>query len=125
MVKPAELLGLILFCLALTGEAIADRQLAHFKSAPANRSNVCDVGLWHYSRHPNYFFEWLIWCAFFIYAMQSPAGIWTIVAPILMLLFLTKMSGIPLAEKQSLKSKGQKYIDYQQTTSPFVPWFKR
>ncbi len=120
-----ELIGIALFIASFIGEAIADKQLKDFKAAEANRGNVCDVGLWHYSRHPNYFFEWLVWCSYYVFAMESPFGIWTISAPILMLLFLTKMSGIPLAEKQSLASKGEKYIAYQQRTSPFIPWFPK
>ncbi|MBS2003639.1 MAG: DUF1295 domain-containing protein [Cyanobacteria bacterium SZAS LIN-5] len=120
-----EYIGILLFIISFIGEAIADQQLNDFKSNEANHGDVCDVGLWKYSRHPNYFFEWLIWCSFFVFAMESPFGTWTIACPILMLLFLTKMSGIPLAEKQSLASKGEKYIAYQKRTSPFIPWFPR
>lgn len=120
-----ELIAIALFIVSFIGEAISDKQLKDFKSIEANQGNVCDVGLWHYSRHPNYFFEWLIWCSYYVFAVESQFGIYTISAPILMLLFLTKMSGIPLAEKQALASKGAKYIAYQQRTSPFIPWFPK
>jgi steroid 5-alpha reductase family enzyme len=58
-----DVLGVGLMMLAIAGEGLADRQLRHFKSDPANHGRVCDTGLWAVSRHPNYFFEWLGWCA--------------------------------------------------------------
>ena len=78
---PLELAGAILWVLALAGESIADRQLAAFKHDLANKGKVCAVGLWRYSRHPNYFFEWLIWVAFFAFALASPFG-WAAIAAV-------------------------------------------
>jgi len=122
---PLEFAGALLWLFAITGEAIADAQLAAFKRAPANRGQVCDVGLWRYSRHPNYFFEWLIWMAFFIFALASPWGWLAVVGPAGILFLLLRVTGIPMAEEQSLRSRGDAYRRYQETTSAFVPWFPK
>lgn len=122
---PLEIAGAILWVLALAGESIADRQLAAFKHDPANKGKVCGVGLWRYSRHPNYFFEWLIWVAFFAFALASPFGWAAIVGPASILYLLLRVTGIPLTEEQSLRSRGDAYRRYQQTTSAFVPWFPK
>lgn len=123
--RPTEYAGIAMFIASFVGEVLADRQLRDFKADKANQGEVCDRGLWSYSRHPNYFFEWLIWCSFFLFAVQSPYGMSTLISPVIMLVFLTKVSGVPLAEKQSLASKGEKYVAYQKRTSPFIPWFPR
>jgi len=119
-----DLLGFLLWVIAICGESLADRQLDAFKANPANRGKVCESGLWYYSRHPNYFFEWLIWVAFFLFALPAPWGWATIVAPALMLFFLLRVTGIPYTEQQSLRSRGAAYRQYQRSTSAFVPWFK-
>jgi steroid 5-alpha reductase family enzyme len=118
---PLEIAGAALWFIAWAGEATADHQLASFKADPANRGKVCDVGLWSWSRHPNYFFEWLIWVAVSIAALAAPHGLWAWICPALMLFFLFKVTGIPATEEQALKSKGDAYRRYQQTTSVFVP----
>ncbi|MBX3737652.1 MAG: DUF1295 domain-containing protein [Candidatus Didemnitutus sp.] len=120
-----EIAGLALWLCALAGETIADAQLAAFKRDPANRGCVCDVGLWRYSRHPNYFFEWLVWVAYALFALGSPWGWLGLVAPASILFLLLRVTGIPLTEEQSLRSKGDAYRRYQQTTCAFVPWFPR
>lgn len=120
-----EFLGVALWAVAIGGEAIADAQLNAFKKNPANKGKTCRVGLWNYSRHPNYFFEWFIWIAWLIFALGSPHGWISIVCPALMLWFLFKVTGIPATEAQALRSRGEDYRRYQQTTSAFVPWFKR
>lgn len=117
--------GLLLWITAFLGESLADRQLTRFKLDPANRHNVCEAGLWNYSRHPNYFFESLIWVSYFIFALNSPGGYWAALSPALMIFFIVKVSGLPPAEQQSLLSKGERYRDYQRSTSPLIPWFKR
>ncbi len=123
--RPLELAGTALWLLALTGEAVADAQLAAFKRDPAHRGQVCAAGLWRYSRHPNYFFEWLIWVAYALFACASPWGWAGIFSPACILWLLLAVTGIPMAEKQSLRSKGDAYRRYQRTTSAFVPWFPR
>jgi steroid 5-alpha reductase family enzyme len=122
---PLEVAGAILWLLALTGESLADRQLAAFKHDPANKGKVCDAGLWRYSRHPNYFFEWLIWVAYFVFALASPHGWIAVIGPASILYLLLRVTGIPLTEEQSLRSRGDAYRRYQQTTSAFVPWFPK
>lgn len=114
-----------LFALAFAGELLADAQLKRFKTDPANRGRVCDVGLWRYSRHPNYFFEWLIWVAFALFALKSPHGWLAVVSPALILYFLLRVTGIPATEAQAVRSKGDAYRRYQETTSAFVPWMRR
>jgi steroid 5-alpha reductase family enzyme len=122
---PLEIAGAVLWLLALAGEATADAQLAAFQAARTGRDRVCDVGLWRYSRHPNYFFEWLVWVAAFLFALGSPHGWVAALAPVGMLFLLWRVTGIPLTEEQALRSKGDAYRRYQQTTSAFVPWFPR
>lgn len=115
----------ILWLVSITGEAVADRQLQVFKKNPANKGKVCDVGLWNYSRHPNYFFEWMIWVSYFLFACASPYGWLSIICPVSILYLLFKVTGIPMTEEQAIRSKGEAYKKYQQTTSAFVPWFKK
>lgn len=114
--------GIALWTISLVGTSIADRQLANFRLNLANRGKVCRDGLWRYSRHPNYFFEWLHWWAYVALAAGSP--IWW-VAPLgvaTMLYFLTKVTGIPPTEAQAIRSRGNAYREYQRTTSAFIPW---
>jgi len=120
-----EIAGLATWAVAMVGEAIADTQLNRFKKNPANKGKTCQVGLWNYSRHPNYFFEWLIWVAWFLFALGSPHGWVAVICPLLMLYFLFNVTGIPATEAQALRSRGEDYRRYQQTTSVFVPWFKK
>jgi steroid 5-alpha reductase family enzyme len=120
-----EWAALALWAIALGGETLADRQLEAFRRDAASRGRTCRLGLWRYSRHPNYFFEWLVWVAFFLFALASPWGWLTLYCPLLMLYFLFRVTGIPATEAQALKSRGEDYRDYQRTTSAFVPWFPR
>jgi steroid 5-alpha reductase family enzyme len=120
-----EWVGVIVWVVAFIGESTADQQLKKFKSDPSNKGKVCNVGLWYYSRHPNYFFEWLIWISYFIIALSAQWGFVTIICPLFMLYFLLKVTGIPYTESQMVKSKGQPFIEYQRTTSAFIPLPKR
>jgi steroid 5-alpha reductase family enzyme len=124
-ISPLEWAAVALWTLAMAGEANADAQLSRFKSGPSNKGRTCQVGLWRYSRHPNYFFEWLIWVAFALFAIASPGGFWGLLSPALILYFLLRVTGIPATEAQAVRSRGEEYIRYQQTTSAFVPWFPR
>jgi steroid 5-alpha reductase family enzyme len=108
---------------ALLGEMVADAQLAAFKRDPENRARVRQTGLWRYSRHPNHFFEWLVWVSFAIIAIPSPLGLLGVISPAFMLFLLLRVSGIPPAEAQALRTRGEEYREYQRTTSRFVPWF--
>lgn len=122
---PLELAGAALWLLAVSGEALADAQLAAFQNDPANRGRVCDTGLWRYSRHPNYFFEWLTWVAYAVFALASPWGWLGLVGPACILWLLLRVTGLPTTEAQSLRSRGDAYRRYQERTSAFVPWFPK
>lgn len=119
-----EYVGMVLWVIAVTGEGISDWQLQEFKKDPTNKGEVCSVGLWNYSRHPNYFFQSLMWIAYFIFALSAPFGWIAIISPAIILYLLFNVTGIPATEEQSLSSRGDKYRAYQQTTSAFFPWFK-
>ena len=120
-----ELIGLVIWSVAVSGEAKADRQLAHFRADPRNEGRVCREGLWRYSRHPNYFFEWLHWCSYVVMTMGAPDWPFTWIGPIVMGWVLLKLTGIPRAEAQALRTRGEEYRAYQQTTNAFFPWFRR
>lgn len=122
---PVEWAALLLWVVAILGEAAADRQLAAFSRANAGRKAVCQAGWWRYSRHPNYFFEWLNWVSYFIFALAAPGGGWGLIGPASILFLLLRVTGIPMTEQQSLRSRGDAYRRYQQTTSAFIPWFPR
>jgi steroid 5-alpha reductase family enzyme len=115
--------GLGIWVVAFLGETIADAQLARFRRDPKNKGRVCDEGLWRYSRHPNYFFEFLIWVSFALVAYPAQYGYLAFFSPALMLFLLCRVSGIPMNEKHALRSMGDQYRKYQRSTSAFVPWF--
>jgi len=123
--RALDLLGLAIVVVGLLGESLADHQMKRFKKDPASHGRVCDIGLWHYSRHPNYFFEFLTWVGFAIASIGQPYGWLTLICPVLMYYFLNKVTGIPLTEEYALKSKGDAYREYQRTTNAFVPWFRK
>jgi steroid 5-alpha reductase family enzyme len=122
-----DLAGVLLWGAAITGEAIADWQLAAFRSKPSNQGRVCREGLWYYSRHPNYFFEWLHWWSYVFMGFALPAGNWglTLVGPVVMGVALLKVTGVPWTETQALASRGEDYATYQRTTNAFFPWFPK
>ena len=104
------------------GEALADRQLAKFRADPANRGKTCRTGLWNWSRHPNYFFEWLHWFTYVCLAVGGHLFWLSLAGPVVMLLFLYRVSGIPWTEAQALRSRGEDYQRYQHEVSAFFPW---
>jgi steroid 5-alpha reductase family enzyme len=120
-----EWAGVCVWLIAVAGESLADRQLARFRANPRNRGKTCREGLWRYSRHPNYFFEWLHWWTYVLMAMGTPSWWLTLVGPALMLYLLFKVTGIPATEAQALASRGEDYRAYQRTTSAFIPWFPK
>lgn len=120
-----DVAGVAVWVVAVAGESLADAQLARFRADAANRGRTCRTGLWRFSRHPNYFFEWLHWWAYVPLAFGAPLWGLTLVAPALMLYFLFKVTGIPATEAQALASRGEDYREYQRTTSAFVPWFPK
>ncbi len=122
-----ELAGIVVWGVAVTGEAIADWQLASFRSKSWNQGRVCRVGLWYFSRHPNYFFEWLHWWSYVLMGFALPMGNWgpTLVGPVVMGVALLKVTGIPWTEAQALATRGEEYAAYQRSTNAFFPWFPK
>jgi steroid 5-alpha reductase family enzyme len=119
---PLEIAGFALWFIGLAGEGIADRQLERFKSASrGNPKALCREGLWAWSRHPNYFFQSLLWWGLFLAALPAAWGWTAILAPVAMLYFLLKITGIPLTEQLAVEKRGDLYRDYQRTTSAFIP----
>lgn len=118
-------LGVLIALLAILGELTADAQLSRFRQNPANKGQVCKVGLWRYSRHPNYFFEFLFWFSYVALAWGSQLFLLSLLGAGLMYVFLNYVSGIPHTERQALASRGDCYRQYQQTTSAFFPWIPR
>jgi steroid 5-alpha reductase family enzyme len=114
-------IGAALALLSIAGEMTADTQLAVWKGEPANRGKTARNGLWGWSRHPNYFFEWLHWVAWAVIAFSSPYGWVAIAVPLFLLVLLFKVTGIPETEAQSLRSRGDDYRRYQEEVSVFVP----
>jgi steroid 5-alpha reductase family enzyme len=118
-----DLCGALILLAGIAGEGIADAQLKSFRQNPANKGRVCDVGLWRWSRHPNYFFEWFCWLAYPVIAL-SPLYPWsfaTALAPAFMYWILVHVTGIPPLEEQMLRSRGELYRAYQSRTSAFFP----
>jgi len=120
-----EFAGLLIWIVAVSGESIADRQLAQFRSKSWNRDRACRDGLWRYSRHPNYFFEWLHWWAYVVMGIGTAGWFMTWIGPLGMGWALLKVTGIPWVEQQALASRGEDYREYQRTTNAFFPWFPR
>ena len=118
-----DYLGVIILLLGIGGEALADRQLKRFREGSGHQGQVCDIGLWHWSRHPNYFFEWLGWLAYPVIAISRdyPWGWASLLAPAFMYWILVYVTGIPPLEAQMLRSRGESYRDYQARTSIFFP----
>jgi steroid 5-alpha reductase family enzyme len=120
-----DFVGVAIFAVSLIGEWVADRQLDAHRLKSENAGKVCKTGLWKYTRHPNYFFEWTHWFSYVFLAITTSWGWVAFIAPIGMYYFLTQKTGIPETEKQALKSKGDAYREYQKTTNAFFPWFPK
>jgi steroid 5-alpha reductase family enzyme len=122
-ISPVEYVGAALWLLSIIGEGVSDWQLKQFKKNPANKGKVCSAGLWNYSRHPNYFFQLMIWMSVLIFALPSPYGWISIICPLSIGYLIFKVTGIPMTEEQFIRSKGNAYREYQRRTSAFIPWF--
>lgn len=126
-----DLWAVLIILVAVLGEWAADRQLSQWRSKAENTGKTCRKGLWAYSRHPNYFFEWLHWLAYpvagFNLLGDGHGLLWicTWFAPVAMLLLLLRFTGIPYTEKQALRSRGDDYRRYQNEVSSFIPWFPK
>ena len=118
-----DVVGAMILLIGIAGEALADAQLRRFRHDPANHGKVCATGLWSWSRHPNYFFEWFGWLAYPVIALSIgyPWGWASLLAPVFMYWILVHVTGIPPLEAQMLRSRGERYRAYQSRTSMFFP----
>ncbi|MDH3733489.1 MAG: DUF1295 domain-containing protein [Gemmatimonadota bacterium] len=123
--RALDIIGVVLWLVSIVGESIADRQLSRFLADPANSGAVCQAGLWKYSRHPNFFFEWFHWVAYVPIAFGSVPFWATLVAPVLMFVAIVFVTGIPPIEERSVRRRGDAYREYQRTTSVLIPWLRR
>ena len=123
MLRAQDFIGAAILVIAIVGEALADAQLKRFRKNPANKERVCDIGLWRWSRHPNYFFQWFGWLAYPVIALDAayPWGFAALLAPVFMYWILNYVTGIPPLEAQMLRSRGDAYRAYQAHTSKFFP----
>ena len=124
--RPWNWLDSLGVCVIVAGalfEAVADWQLARFKSDAAHRGQVMDRGLWRYSRHPNYFGEFCVWWGFYLVAL-SAQGWWAIASPVLMTVLLLKVSGVALQEKD-IAERRPGYREYIARTNAFFPGRRR
>jgi steroid 5-alpha reductase family enzyme len=115
--------AIVLCVVGIVGETIADRQLENYKKN-SQGAGVCEIGLWNYSRHPNYFFDWLTWCGFAVFGLSAPLGCLGWLSPALLYWIMTRVTG-PMTEEGSIQSRGEVYLQYQRTTSMFFPWIKK
>jgi steroid 5-alpha reductase family enzyme len=120
-----DYIGISIALIAIIGEGIADNQLQRFRSQSDNAGKTCRDGLWRYSRHPNYFFEWLYWWSFPLLALGSAAWPLALLSPLALLYLILKVTGIPPTEEQALLKRGDDYRTYQNETNAFFPWFRK
>lgn len=113
--------GIVVWAAGLFFESVGDWQLARFRANPHNAGKVLDSGLWRYTRHPNYFGDFLVWWGLYLVAVSQSSVWWTIVGPIVMSVFLIRVSGVTLLEK-SLRESRPGYSDYVARTNAFFPW---
>jgi len=118
-----DYIGILLWAIGFFFETVGDAQLARFKANPANKGKVLDSGVWRFSRHPNYFGDSAQWWGYFVIALAAGAW-WTFFSPLIMTLFLIKVSGVALLEK-TIVNKRPEYAEYIRTTSAFIPWFPK
>ncbi|ADG96513.1 protein of unknown function DUF1295 [Segniliparus rotundus DSM 44985] len=117
---PALVAGVGLYTAGVLFEAVGDWQLRAFKSNPDNRGRIMDVGLWRWTRHPNYFGDSCVWWGLWLCSLACPASLATVLSPALMTYFLVHATGARLLERHMADRPG--YREYQQRTSFFVPW---
>lgn len=121
----SDIAGMALLAAAVVGEGAADAQLAQYRADLDHRGGVCDVGLWAWSRHPNYFFEWLGWMAYAMIAIgptgERPLSWIALIGPAFMFVLLRFVSGVPPTEAAMARSRGATFAHYQARVSAFFP----
>jgi len=115
--------GLAVWLVGFFFESVGDLQLTAFRKDPANKGKLLNTGVWRYTRHPNYFGDSAQWWGFYLIALAA-GGWWTVFSPIIMTLFLVKVSGVALLEKTLTNTKPG-YAEYIASTSAFIPWFPK
>jgi steroid 5-alpha reductase family enzyme len=123
-ITPVHVVGAVVWLCGWIFETIGDWQLARFKADPTSAGKVMDRGLWRYTRHPNYFGDFLVWWGLFAMAWSQPADAWSVIGPLTMSLFLLRVSGVSLLE-QDIAERRPGYTEYVRRTSAFVPWWPR
>lgn len=113
-----DYLGVLLFVSGLVFESVADEQLRRFRADRVNRGKVLDTGLWHYTRHPNYFGEALLWWGFALIGAAT-GGVPGLFGPAILTYLLIYVSGVALLESRLIAKAG--YIQYAGRTPPFLP----
>lgn len=120
-----DIVAVLVLLVAIAGEGAADAQLRRFRADPANKNRVCDVGLWGWSRHPNYFFEWFGWLAYPLFAIDLnggyPWGWLALAGSACMYWLLVHISGIPPLEEHMLDRRRDAFRAYQARTNAFFP----
>jgi len=120
-IGPLASAGAVLAAIGILFETIGDWQLTQFKADPANQGKVLDSGLWRFTRHPNYFGDACVGWGLFLIAAESPIGLWSLPAPMLLTFLLTRWSGVPTVEGRMRRQRPD-YEAYVQRTSSFIPW---
>ncbi len=118
-----DIAALLLFAVGFLFEAVGDWQLSRFKARERSEGQVLDTGLWRYTRHPNYFGEFCIWWAFWLFAAAAGAW-WTVYAPVLMSFLLLRVSGVAMLEKD-IGERRPAYAEYIRSTNAFFPGPRR
>lgn len=123
------LLGIAIWLIGFSIEVIADHQKSVFKADPNNKDNFISVGLWSWSRHPNYFGEIILWIGIAVIALPVLSGwAWvTLISPVFVTLLLTKISGVPMLEKRAEEKWGGQpaYEAYKTNTSVLIPFLPK
>jgi len=134
---PIEIFSVLLWVVSFVLENVADMQLANFKGRQSKlwkegkitNPGVCRDGLWKFSRHPNYFFEVLIWTSYALFSLPSVTENWQylpiLFQPFAAFYFLVHFTGAWMAEQSSLRKRGEDYKKYIESTNMIFPWFPK
>lgn len=119
--------GILIWAVGLVIESIADLQKLQFTQNKANKNKWISIGLWKYSRHPNYFGEIMVWFGVFVFVvsgLEGSAQYIAMISPLFITFLLLFVSGVPLLEKSADKKwgKDKKYQEYKRTTSILIPF---